>query len=87
MYWSDWATVRTQKGKIERAGMDGSEREIFVPENVHWPNGLSIDYGGKWLYWCDAYHDRIERIRTNGKDRKVPYSSFVKYFLVRFVFL
>ncbi|XP_034243195.1 prolow-density lipoprotein receptor-related protein 1 isoform X1 [Thrips palmi] len=75
MYWSDWATVQTQKGKIERAGMDGSKREAFVVENVHWPNGLSIDYGGKWLYWCDAYHDRIERIRTNGKDRKVIFDK------------
>jgi sugar lactone lactonase YvrE len=71
MYWSDWATVVTQKGKIERAAMDGSKREAFVTVDVHWPNGLSIDYGGKWLYWCDAYYDRIERIGTNKKGRQV----------------
>ncbi|XP_052130857.1 prolow-density lipoprotein receptor-related protein 1 isoform X2 [Frankliniella occidentalis] len=75
MYWSDWATVLTQKGKIERAGMDGKNREPIVINNVHWPNGLSIDYHGKWLYWCDAYIDRIERIRTNGKDRQLIFDK------------
>ncbi|XP_064475155.1 prolow-density lipoprotein receptor-related protein 1-like [Ornithodoros turicata] len=77
MYWSDWSADtypppdREHAGKIERAYMDGTHREDFVTENIHWPNGLSIDYNKNQLYWCDVYFHRIERIGLDGTGRKV----------------
>ena len=51
MFWTDWGRA----GKIERAGMDGSEREVIVPPGVvSWPNGLSLDLVMDRLYWVDA---------------------------------
>lgn len=77
MYWSDWSTEPYPPGdgrgggKIERAYMDGSHREVFVSQDLHWPNGLSIDYASRQLYWCDVYFHRIERIGLDGKGREV----------------
>ncbi|XP_037511191.1 low-density lipoprotein receptor-related protein 1 [Rhipicephalus sanguineus] len=77
MYWSDWSTEPyppgdgRDGGKIERTYMDGSHREVFVSQDLHWPNGLSIDYANRQLYWCDVYFHRIERIGLDGKGREV----------------
>lgn len=73
MYWTDWATGTTIPGKIETAWMDGTHRDVFVNNDTLWPNGLTIDYVGKKLYWCDAYLDKIEMIGLDGQGRKVIY--------------
>ncbi|XP_067123645.1 low-density lipoprotein receptor-related protein 1 isoform X3 [Centruroides vittatus] len=76
MYWSDWSTephsnTENQfEGKIERAYMDGTHREVFV-SNLQWPNGLSLDYADKKLYWCDSFLHRIERINLDGTNREI----------------
>ncbi|KAG8200378.1 hypothetical protein JTE90_028559 [Oedothorax gibbosus] len=77
MYWSDWASDLkvTVGGKIKRAHMDGSNAEVFVGENLKWPNGLSIDYLDKKLYWCDAYLHRLERISLDGSNREVLFED------------
>lgn len=51
MYWSDWATGTAQPGRIEKAWMDGSNRELFVSTETLWPNGLTIDFAERILYW------------------------------------
>ena len=38
MYWSDWG----DEPKIERAGMDGTQRKVLFNTGLHWPNGLTI---------------------------------------------
>lgn len=52
MFWTDWGEVP----KIERAGMNGdlSSRKIIVSENIYWPNGLTIDFNTKNIYWVDG---------------------------------
>lgn len=59
------------RAKIERTKLDGSDRKILIGREIVWPNGLAIDYENDWLYWCDAYYDKIERVRYNGADRQV----------------
>ncbi|GFY45676.1 low-density lipoprotein receptor-related protein 1 [Trichonephila inaurata madagascariensis] len=83
MYWSDWTTemqISDQKagGKIKSAYMDGSNSKVFLTENLQWPNGLSIDYVEKKLYFCDAYHNRLERISLDGSNREVLYGELNK---------
>ena len=34
-----------------------------------WPNGLTIDYGNRRLYWADAKLDRIETSDLSGQNR------------------
>ena len=40
MFWTDWGVP----AKIERAGMDGSNRITIVSKDLKWPNGIAIDY-------------------------------------------
>lgn len=74
MYWTDWEEdpKESKRGKIERAWMDGSNRNVFLTsKTVLWPNGLSLDIPGGVLYWVDAYYDRIEMVFLNNTERKV----------------
>nr|XP_033800021.1 low-density lipoprotein receptor-related protein 1B [Geotrypetes seraphini] len=77
MYWTDWEEdeIDDNVGRIEKAWMDGFNRQIFVTSKMLWPNGLTLDYDTNALYWCDAYYDHIERIFLNGTERKVVYSG------------
>ena len=67
MYWTDWG----ENPRIERAGMDGSEREVLVHLNLTWPNGLAIDHEQGRMYWADAGTKMIEHAKLDGTDRKV----------------
>jgi sugar lactone lactonase YvrE len=67
MFWSDWG----DNARIERAWMDGTNRDVIVSTDLGWPNGLAIDTAEKRIYWCDAKLDRIESSNYNGSDRRV----------------
>lgn len=66
MFWSDWG----QNPRIERSGMDGSGRKTIVATGLYWPNGLSIDYSTRRLYFADAKLDFIEYCNYDGTERK-----------------
>ena len=67
MYWTDWGA----SPKIERAGMDASNRLVIISSNLTWPNGLAIDYESQRLYWADAGMKTIEYAGLDGSNRKV----------------
>ena len=67
MYWTDWG----KHPKIERAALDGSHRTILVNDSVAWPNGLTIDYLFRKIYWADAKLDKIEVMNLDGRNRRV----------------
>lgn len=67
MYWTDWGS----NPKIERAGMDASNRIVIIASNLTWPNGLAIDYQTERLYWADAGMKTIEYGNFDGSDRQV----------------
>ena len=78
MYWTDWEEdpKESKRGKIERAWMDGSNRNVFLTsKTVLWPNGLSLDIPQGILYWVDAFYDRIEMVYLNSSERKVSTRS------------
>ncbi|XP_064871761.1 low-density lipoprotein receptor-related protein 1-like, partial [Oncorhynchus nerka] len=78
MYWTDWEEdpKESKRGKIERAWMDGSNRNVFLTSKmVLWPNGLSLDIPQGILYWVDAYYDRIEMVYLNNTERKTVYEG------------
>lgn len=65
MYWSDWG----ESPNIERAALDGSQRKIIVSHDLGFPNGITIDYKDRRLYWTDALKDRIDTSDLNGQHR------------------
>ena len=65
MYWSDWG----DEARIERAGMDGSNRTILHNTDLKWPNGITIDYKNQKLYWVDANLDTLEYSNVDGTGR------------------
>ncbi|XP_011894048.1 PREDICTED: low-density lipoprotein receptor-related protein 1B [Cercocebus atys] len=77
MYWTDWEEdeIDDSVGRIEKAWMDGFNRQIFVTSKMLWPNGLTLDFHTNTLYWCDAYYDHIEKVFLNGTHRKIVYSG------------
>lgn len=73
MYWTDWGEIP----KIERAGMDGTNRSMIIDREIYWPNGLTLDYGQQKLYWADAKHNFIHRCNLDGSSRyRIIYSHF-----------
>lgn len=65
MYWTDWGEIP----KIERAGMDGTNRAVIVDTEIYWPNGLTLDYSQEKLYWADAKYNFIHRANLDGTGR------------------
>ena len=68
MYWTELAT---NAASIKRASMDGSSRQILVSSMLSLPNGLTLDHETQTLYFIDAYLNRLERVNTNGGNRKL----------------
>ena len=67
MYWTDWG----KHPRIERATLDGSHRITLVNTSVVWPNGLTIDYLSRKIYWADAKLDKIEVMNFHGRNRRI----------------
>lgn len=72
IYWTDWNRYKPQ---IEKINMDGTDREIFVSEDLRLPNGLTFDTYSQQLCWCDAGSKTIECIRGDGEGRRVIYDG------------
>lgn len=83
MFWTDWGD---RAAGIYRSYMDGTNVSCIVSEGVRWPNGITAD--DHWLYWTEAYSDRIERADFTGGQRSVlieglPHPYAIAVFKVR----
>ena len=83
MFWTDWGD---RAAGIYRSFMDGANVSCIVSEGVRWPNGITAD--DNWLYWTEAYSDRIERADFAGRQRTVlmeglPHPYAIAVFKVR----
>lgn len=73
MYWVDWLD-ESGVAVIERASMDGQDRQIIVQNLLSRPYDLSLDLESNKLYFVDGYYDRVESINTDGTDRRLLYA-------------
>ena len=67
--------------RIERAYLDGSGRQVVIEEDLHWPNGITLDYPTETLYWVDAKQHVIEAAHIDGTNRRKVEDSSVSLFL------
>ncbi|XP_057695606.1 sortilin-related receptor [Corythoichthys intestinalis] len=70
MFWTDWGD---KAAGIYRSAMDGTSVSSIVSEGVRWPNGIAAD--DNWLYWTEAFSDRIERADFNGGQRRILFEG------------
>ena len=75
MFWTDWGSVP----RLESAAMDGTMRHTVASRNLHWPNGLTIDYTNNYVYWADAKFHIIERAGLDGSGRHAVVSRGMHY--------
>ena len=75
MFWSDWG----ETPRISRAGMDGSNKTDIVTTFITWPNGLTLDYPMKNVYWIDARHNYIASVDYYGNNRRMTYTQAVNH--------
>lgn len=70
MFWTDWGN---KAPRIERSSMSGDYREVIVHidevEDGEWPNGLTLDYQQKRVYWVDARY-RFFAYVLRARERK-----------------
>lgn len=72
MYWSDWGVAPC----IERADMDGGNRERIIFGDMTWPNGLALDLTYNRIYWTDGGNRTIEYANLDGSGRKILIGRF-----------
>ena len=75
MYWTKWGNLP----KIQRAHMNGKNKEDLVDKNLGKPNGLALDHVYNKLYWADAYEDNIEVMDLETRGRKVVLNKKILY--------
>lgn len=59
-----WANVRG--GTIQRANLDGSEREVLI-DGIR-INGIALDIANNHLYWIEGSGGQIRRSNLNGEN-------------------
>ena len=52
---------------------------MLVNSNLVWPNGITIDYANKRLYWIDAHYDTITSIDYDGGQRTKTFEDTSLY--------
>lgn len=70
LFWSDWEDMDP---RIERASLAGEDRKsIFGLKSLggSWPNGITLDYVKKRIYFLDAKTREIHTIGYNGENHK-----------------
>lgn len=72
IYYSDWFR---QRPVIGRANLDGTEREDFITDSIHLPNGLTILRQRREICWVDAGAQSLSCADTNGGRRRVVYGG------------
>ncbi|KAM8866074.1 prolow-density lipoprotein receptor-related protein 1 [Synchiropus picturatus] len=67
MFWSEIGNAV----KIERAGMDGSERMELVTSSLGWPGGMAVDPISERVFWTDERLKAIGSATFDGKDIQI----------------
>lgn len=65
LFWSDITT----KG-IWSAKYDGTDKKIFIDDDILSPEGVAIDWISRRIYWTDSTKDTIEVADLDNSTRR-----------------
>ncbi|KAK3755594.1 hypothetical protein QZH41_017585, partial [Actinostola sp. cb2023] len=65
VYWADAITKNIKTAPMN----NGSAQTVLVRDSLHTPEGLSVDWVNKKMYWTDRGTDVIEVADLDGKNR------------------
>jgi hypothetical protein len=67
IYWTNMGVPNLNDGSIERADLDGRNRETIIPQGgTFTPKQLKLDKENGKLYWCDREGMRVMRANLDG---------------------
>jgi len=67
VYWTNMGVPNLNDGSIERADVDGKNRQFVVPPGgTHTPKQIHLDKANGKLYWCDREGMRVMRANLDG---------------------
>lgn len=67
LFWTEIGNVV----KIERAGMDGSDRQVVVNSSLGWPGAVTVDTVSNRIYWTDERLKAIGSATLDGNELQV----------------
>ena len=73
VYWTD-----TTGRSIRRSNYDGSEAEVFMDRDLHFPEGLSYDWISRNLYFTDSGKRTVEVVNVDTMVRRVLVEDYLK---------
>lgn len=74
LFWTEWGA----NAHIGVAYMDGTEPKVLIG-NVAWPNGITLDWPNRRIYWVDAQSQSIESATIEGQDRRKVLEGFLSH--------
>lgn len=78
MYWTEFEENSGNSGTIERANLDGTQRQLIL-SNIGRANGLTLDYMTDHLYWTDSTTPAIDSYDLVTKRRKSLVTQNIVY--------
>lgn len=73
-----WTNSDIYHPTIERALLNGSNREVLIDSDLRQLTGIAIDYRSRRLYWADmreGIYYRIDSSNLDGKEREIVYEG------------
>ncbi len=69
VYWTNMGVPNLNDGSIERADIDGRNRQTIIPQGVTYtPKQLHLEKASGKLYWSDREGMRVMRANLDGSD-------------------
>jgi DNA-binding beta-propeller fold protein YncE len=69
IYWTNMGDPKANDGSVERADLDGRNRETIVPRGgTFTPKQLQLEKNSGKLYWCDREGMRLMRANLDGSN-------------------
>ena len=67
IYWTNMGVPSQNDGSIERADLDGGNRQVIVPQGATFtPKQIHLEKENRKLYWCDREGMRVMRCNLDG---------------------
>ncbi|ETE65023.1 Low-density lipoprotein receptor-related protein 4, partial [Ophiophagus hannah] len=67
IYWCEIGV----ESKIKKAGMDGSNKEVLIDDEIGWPTSIAIDFLSWRIFWSDDKFHSIGSAFLDGSDMKI----------------